>query len=83
MVTYPDKPIAREMLVKLTDQAIFRADDVAIRANAAPITQAVKTRAVVMATIEFLLGNGLISVNEENFEAWLRIDPPYDARFLK
>lgn len=75
-------PVTREALEYLTQKACFAADGVAIENRYSSMTGAAQTRAVVERALEFLIGNGLVTVPELK-EGWLQMDPPYDADLIE
>jgi len=79
-----DPPISQGLVDKLTQDACFAADGVALTNRHDPnMTGAQQTRAVVRRTIEFLIGNNIVAVVEHNDSRWLKMDPPYDENYLE
>jgi hypothetical protein len=80
-----DSPISQGLVDKLTQDACFAADSVAITNRHDPnMTGAQQTRAVVRRTIEFLIGNNIVVVVDHNdMPRWIKMDPPYDENYLE
>ena len=80
-----DPPISQGLVDKLTQDACFAADTVAITNRQDPnMTGAQQTRAVVRRTIEFLIGNDIVAVVDHNDTLrWIKMDPPYDENYLE
>lgn len=65
----------------LIQNAVLAADAAAMEPHVTPADQ---TRAVVRRVIEFLVGNGLITITpEEDWPVWLVMDPPFDSSTWK
>jgi hypothetical protein len=80
-----DTPISQGLVKKLTQDACFAADSVAIaNRQAGDMTPAEQTRAIIHRSIEFLIGNDIIRVVDHGDEGrWMTIDPPYNAELLE
>lgn len=82
-LTLIDQPISQGLVDKLTQDACFAADIVAISNRHTDMTNAEQTRAIIRRAIEFMIGNDVVRVVDHGDEGrWMTINPPYDEKFL-